>query len=155
MKPTLLAFPVGRAWWFLIICCARPCRPLSLTLRRARSTSSGVFPFYCISVLFFWAQVGLGGWPSGLTRPSDQSTTSRYLLPDKILHFLVDDTLERRISFRPLRLPDKNNQLLTDGLRANPPQAVTCFRIRYCISWSLTRARDGSPSVLYAYLVIN
>ena len=42
------------------------------------------FAFVAPLVLHFWAQVGLGGWPSGLTRPSDQSTTSRYLLPERI-----------------------------------------------------------------------
>ena len=90
----------------LIICCARPCRPLSLTLRRARSTSSGVFPYYCISVLFFWAQGELGSWPGWLTRHPDQAAA--------------------------IRLPASGQELPLPAL---------------------TRARDGSPSVLNAYRI--
>ena len=136
----------------LIICCARPCRPLSLTLRRARSTSSGVFPYYCISVLFFWAQGELGSWPGWLTRHPDQAAAIRLPASGQDLP-LPALTRPRRISFRPLRLPRKDNLPLR-SLRTNPPKSVTCSRTRFCISWSLTRARDGSPSVLYAYLVI-
>ena len=75
------------------------------TQRQAESFFCAIHPG-----LFFGAQVGLDGWPSGLTRPLDQSVPIRYLLPDMILHFSVADTRVQRISFRPLRLPDLGKQ---------------------------------------------
>ena len=94
------------------------------TQRQAESSVCSIHP-----ELFFWAQVGLGGWPSGLTRPSGQSTTSRYLLPDRLLHFAVADTRVQRISFRPLRLPRKNQRLrqAAFGPTANSPSISICI----------------------------
>ena len=90
----LLVFPVGRAKALPklrmgAITLPYPQTPSlgkgALSLCSDFDTQRQAESFFCRihPELYFGAQVDLGGWPSGLTRPSDQSTTSRYLLPER------------------------------------------------------------------------
>ena len=95
---------------------------------------------------FFRAQVGLGGWPSGLTRPSDQSAPIRYLLPDSAQNkgdaLLSESILSSLIPKRSTSRPPSSGCLLTfihylcpvpkvDCLMRSGEDTVACSSSRY------------------------